>query len=238
MFQIWACKQVMDLAPANGNKPWDKTNLKFPSCDREKETTSHMLFCEEVGRVDVFKKSINLLDQWMQDIGTDPTLQKCIMEYCEGRGGKSMDFVTMGRHQQYQQMAAEQDKIRWRRFMESMVCIDMRNIQATFYSVQGSSLSPDKWATGLIIKLLETTHAQWLFRCIQTHNKAAGVQRTLRKEELQRKIERHLEEGTEDLLEEDQYLAEVNMEDLETSSGERHEYWLVAWRAAKKASRL
>ncbi len=62
--------------------------------------------------------------------------------------------------------------------------------------------------------------------------------RTLQKEELQRKIERHLEEGTDDLLEEDKHLAEVNMEDLETSSGERHEYWLVAWRAAKKASRL
>ncbi len=90
--------------------------------------------------------------------------------------------------------------------------------------MQGSILYPDKWATRLITKLLETTHAQWLFRCIQTHNKAAGVLRTLQKEELQREIERHLEEGTEDLLEEDQYLAEVNMEDLETSSGEHHEY--------------
>ena len=99
MFQIWAYKQVMDLAPANGNKPWDKTNLKCPSCDCKKETTSHTLFCEEVGRVEVFKKSINILDQWMQDIGTDPTLQECITEYCKGRGGKSMDFVTMGRHQ-------------------------------------------------------------------------------------------------------------------------------------------
>jgi hypothetical protein len=47
-----------------------------------------------------------------------------------------------------------------------------------------------------------------------------------------------LEAGTDDLLEEDQYLAEVNMEDLETSSGERQEYWLMAIRAARKASRL
>ena len=24
MFQIWACKQVMDIAPANGNRPWEQ----------------------------------------------------------------------------------------------------------------------------------------------------------------------------------------------------------------------
>ncbi len=37
------------------------------------------------------------------------------------------------------------------------------------------------------------------------------------------------------LLEEDQYLEEVNLEDLESTSGERQEYWLVAMRAAREA---
>ena len=44
--------------------------------------------------------------------------------------------------------------------------------------------------------------------------------------------------GWEDMTEEDQYLAEVNLEDLEHTSGERQEYWLVAIQAAREASRL
>ncbi len=70
------------------------------------------------------------------------------------------------------------------------------------------------------------------------HDKTSGTLRTQRKEELQKEIDRQLEAGMDDLLEEDQYLAEVNMEDLETSSGERQEYWLMAIRAAREASRL
>ncbi len=42
----------------------------------------------------------------------------------------------------------------------------------------------------------------------------------------------------EDLLEEDQYLAEVNLKDLDSTSGERQEYWLIAIRAARQASIL
>jgi hypothetical protein len=39
-------------------------------------------------------------------------------------------------------------------------------------------------------------------------------------------------------MEEDQYLAEVNLEDLESITGERQEYWLVAICAAQEASIL
>ncbi len=39
-------------------------------------------------------------------------------------------------------------------------------------------------------------------------------------------------------MEEDQYLAGVNLEDLEHTLGERQEYWLVVIQAAREASRL
>jgi hypothetical protein len=33
MFQIWACKQVMEIAPANGNRPWERLLCPLcPSC--------------------------------------------------------------------------------------------------------------------------------------------------------------------------------------------------------------
>ncbi len=47
-----------------------------------------------------------------------------------------------------------------------------------------------------------------------------------------------MEKGWTDLLEEDQYLAAVNLEDLEHSSGEKQQYWLLSIRAVREASRL
>ena len=122
--------------------------------------------------------------------------------------------------------------------MEGMICKKAREIQETYSTVCGSRSSPQRWAIGTIIKLLEATHAQWLYRCIQMHDTTSGALRTTRKEELQREIDRQLEADTDGLLEEDQYLAEVNIENLENSAGERQEYWLLAIRAARKACRL
>ncbi len=51
-------------------------------------------------------------------------------------------------------------------------------------------------------------------------------------------IESQQEMGMEGLMKEDQYLAEVNLEDLESTTGKRQEYWLIAIRAAWDASIL
>ena len=51
-------------------------------------------------------------------------------------------------------------------------------------------------------------------------------------------IEKQQEMGEDSLLEEDSYLLEVNLEDLETTSGERQEYWLLAIRAVREICRL
>jgi hypothetical protein len=65
-----------------------------------------------------------------------------------------------------------------------------------------------------------------------------NTQGTLRKEELQREIEKQLELGTTGLLEEDQWLVEVNLEDMESTAGEQEEYWLMAMKAAREAATL
>jgi hypothetical protein len=90
----------------------------------------------------------------------------------------------------------------------------------------------------VVVKFLEATHGQWLYRCIQVHDRTQGTLATLQKEELQKEIEAQQEMGYSSLLKEDQYLAEVNLEDLETSSGEQQEYWLVAIRTAREAGVL
>jgi hypothetical protein len=88
------------------------------------------------------------------------------------------------------------------------------------------------------MKLLEATHGQWIYRNLQIHDSVAGTKATLRKEDIQWEIERQLELGTAGLLEEDQWMMEVNLGDMESTTGEQEEYWLMAIKAAWEAAML
>jgi hypothetical protein len=81
---------------------------------------------------------------------------------------------------------------------------------------------------GLILKLLEATHGQLIYHNIQIHDAVTGTQVTLRNEGMQREIMEQIKLGVVGLLEEDQWLLEVNFGDLENTSGEQEEYWLLA----------
>jgi hypothetical protein len=93
---------------------------------------------------------------------------------------------------------------------------------------------------GWYTKLLEAIHGQWIYRNIQIHYCVAGSQAALQKEELQWEIEKQLEHGTwyHGLLEEDQWLMEINLGNMESNSGEQEEYWLVAMQATWEAAML
>ena len=56
------------------------------------------------------------------------------------------------------------------------------------------------------------------------HDATAGIGATARKEEIQCFIEDHLEMGEEGLDGRGHYLLEINLEDLDTSTGEYQHY--------------
>ncbi len=143
-----------------------------------------------------------------------------------------------GYDEQYRSMARAQVAIGWRRFMEGMVCKEMRTIQQAHCTVAGQQKDTEEWGRELVIRLLEVTHGQWLYRNVQVQDRITGTIATQRKEELQMEIERQQELGKEGLLEEDSFLADCNLGDLEDTSGIKETYWLLAIRAAWEAGRL
>ena len=124
--------------------------------------------------------------------------------------------------------------------MEGMVSKEMWNIQRTHASISGMRHNTERWGVELVIvtHLLEVTHGQWLYHNIQVHDRLTGILATQRKEELQMEIERQRELGMEWLLEEDCYLAECSLGDLEETSGMKETYWLLAIKATREVSRL
>ena len=236
-FQLWACKQVFDIAGTNGLRAkWTEgLSKRCPSCRRRTETSAHVLYCNEAGRVETMLKTIDLVDDWLVESDTDPELRDCLIRYARSRGDEPMEYICMG-IPRFRRMSLEQDKLGWRRFMEGLIPQSLVDLQYHFQTIRGSRRTIKAWASGLVIKLLEVTHGQWLYRNVVVHDATAGTLVTQRKEEIQREIEDQQALGAQDLQEEDHYLLEVNLEDLETSSGERQEYWLLAIQAARRAS--
>jgi hypothetical protein len=55
--------------------------------------------------------SIDLLEQWLAEVGTDPNLSECLVEYAKGRGGLSRTEICRGMDNRYRRVAEEQDAI-------------------------------------------------------------------------------------------------------------------------------
>ena len=108
--------------------------------------------------------------------------------------------------------------------MEGMVSKEVIQLQEEFATVQGMGMALKRWSGGLITRLLEVSHGQWIYRNLLVHDRIAGVLATKKKEELQREIQRQQDLGEEGLDEADKFLLEINLEDLEETSGEHQEY--------------
>ncbi len=60
LFQVWACRQVMNIFSTNKNlcwHHWDGRSDKCPCCTIHVETAEHIILCPEVGRMDAFMLS-------------------------------------------------------------------------------------------------------------------------------------------------------------------------------------
>ena len=168
-----------------------------PSCSTAPESCSHVLHCEEVGRVNALQRSIGWLDTCLEGVGTDQTLHQALVQYARGRGSCSVEVIVSGWRTGFQEFGYSQDKISWQRFMEGMISRETLAIQGDFVKMEACSLSLGVWVRGLVVKLLEVTHGQWLSCNVQVHNTASGIHATARKEEIQHWIEDQIELGEE-----------------------------------------
>jgi hypothetical protein len=100
-----------------------------------KETCVHVLHCTHAGWVDALHATIKLLNQWMKWRARDPNLRECIYEYAMGCGGRTMaEIFSDHRYDgRYQGIAKAQEAIGWRRFMEGMICKEIRAIQKNLH---------------------------------------------------------------------------------------------------------
>ena len=159
----------------------------------EEETCHHVLCCNEEGRVKTLLGTVQMLDDWMEQVGTHNTLRRCLVKYARKRGNETMSQIAWDEGIKFWKLAKSMDKIGWRRYMEGMISKEVLGIQAEFTAVGAGSMTTSNWAKGLTIKLLEITHGQWLYRNVVVHDAVGGLKAAQRKQDLQTEIERKIE---------------------------------------------
>ena len=85
---------------------------------------------------------------------------------------------------------------------------------------RGTPTTPTSWDKGTIVRLIEISHGQQLYRNVHVHDTVTGLHETRKEEELQKEIEDKIQMGGEGMVEDDKYLLETNLEDMETTYGE------------------
>lgn len=92
-------------------------------------------------------------------------------------------------------MASSQDEIGRRRFMEGMVSWLLIDVQQDYFAMQGSSWKLQKWASRLVVRLLEITHPQWLYWNVVVHDTVSGQLAITQKQDIEAQILEQLAQG-------------------------------------------
>ena len=96
-----------------------------------------------------------------------------------------MTYVLQGTGRRYNKLESSHDLIGWRRFMEGMISKEMIVIHQEYLDLRGACGTPTtstSWSKGLIVRLIEITHVQWLYLNVHVHDTVTGLHATYRKE--------------------------------------------------------
>jgi hypothetical protein len=77
----------------------------------------------------------------------------------------------------FQEVAESQDGIGWDEFLHGKVSKKFRTIQTAHCILAGTHITGDDWMKQFIQRLVEISHAQWLYRNFTLHHYVKGYLR-------------------------------------------------------------
>lgn len=236
-FRTWLAKQHSNFCATRvqmyRSKQADDNNC--PSCLTAAEDADHLCRCPNHERTQLLRDCTAELESWMQaNNNTHHELCYWIPHYILCRG--QILFADMGPMSPTMMDAARsQDLIGWRNFMEGRVSSKIYAMQRYHLVTTNSRLSPKRWMSTFITKVLHTTHSQWIFRNFMLHDRAAGYLRLKECTEATIQIDALLQTHPSSLPTDSQFLLEFDTDKLLSADTDTQQYWLSAMHAALAA---
>ena len=107
-------------------------------------------------------------------------------------------------------VAASQDLIPWKRFLEGKLSKEIFLLQQHSLSCSPSRLTIADWPRRLISQVLQISHAQWIFRNVSLHDAAQGYIRIKKREAILQEVDRLADIDPILLPEGSKYLLEID----------------------------
>jgi hypothetical protein len=206
---------------------------------KQHERAEHLCKCPSAARSNLLDKLVDDIIRWMStdDSTTNPELLYLLPKYIRSRG--SLSFTELGpMSSQMALLAASQDLIGWRNFMEGRLSSHFFTIQQNHLLSGMIQMNASDWVKKLVTKILHMTNAQWgLLWNFMLHNHTTGflmvkhrVQLILKLDHLSR-TQLHEEPG------ESKFLLEIDTNTLAGRNKIRH-IGSAQWRRRCSLGRL
>ena len=125
-----------------------------------------------------------------------------------------------------------QDGLGWDCMVEGRIPSMFVRHQRTHLAHTETRMTAKRWARGLIQKLLQMTHKQWLLRNARVHIKRKGDLTEEEHDKLLQKIERMMWIDPENLLREDHHLLEEDFDALGKATALDQQLWVAEMEAS------
>ena len=141
-----------------------------PRCDREDETTKHVVQCQDARAAACWAAEVTRVHQWMESVNTEPTLHASILKRLAAwRSGRPLPPLH-GLSPPVAAAIAEQDAIGWWNFLLGRVSARFADVQAAHYLSIESQRGGRTWLTALIREVADLSFAMWEHRNNVLHN--------------------------------------------------------------------
>ena len=153
----------------------DLLDNRCPNCLQRGERAGHLNLCPDEGRRRLFEESVTRLQVWMESGNhTDPEIAYWVPKYLLLRG--CVWFSSLGAMSpSFLKAARSQDEIGWREMLERMVSKEFREIQRAHCLMAPCKMNGDDWMKQFVTKLLQISHAQWVYRNYTLHESRQGT---------------------------------------------------------------
>ena len=236
MFGVWWTKHVSHFSGTNQQLARIDSTVenKCPSCGAPDESTSHITRCRDEGRVRMLRASVKDIVNYLGKMQTDQDLIDMIQRYLLGHGQVKMRDICA--EEKYRELARIHDTLGWDNFVGGRIPHWYLQCHRLHRAEEGKFYAVEKWGRGLIERLVQLTHKQWLFRNSHIHyKKLEGLSRA-QHEEIFVKVQNMMHTDPDELLPKHQLLLEVDFSQLGKGTTADRMYWVSSMESALTAA--
>jgi len=171
---------------------------------------------------------------WLSARDIDPDLIAMIDEYLMAQGSKSM--MDCSPPACYTALARAHDRLGWDNFVEGRICTAYLDAFQEYADDGTSPYSIDNWGRGLVERLIQLSHAQWIFRNSHVHFKKLEGMTRAQHEDIFQKVKDLMWTDPMSLLPKHRHLLEEDFEALGEGSSMDRSHWAANVEAALLAA--